>query len=267
MNKPSKGQMGWGIVVVVMVLASLFFGVKLPIPPEPEPVVVETGTSRALADRYFESLIVDKELVSNGTTALKNTTVGGALTVTGAITGGSFSPATFSNATDLIANTGQFTTSLKVALTPVARVAGSSIDATSLKVALTPVALLSGSAIDATSLKVAATAVALQSGSAIDTTSLKVAGTPVVVQVGALAAGAKMVCGTTTITGTGTLPTTLATPQYVQVSMAQDVTGNCQSLSYTNASATVTAKCFSSALTPAPATTPVAVDWCVIGKP
>jgi len=63
--------MGWGIVVVVMVLASLFFGVKLPIPPEPEPEpVVESGTSRALADRYFESLIVDKELIVNGTTNL-----------------------------------------------------------------------------------------------------------------------------------------------------------------------------------------------------
>jgi hypothetical protein len=193
-------------------------------------------------------------------------TVGGALTVTGAITGGSFSPATFSSATDLIADTGQFTTSVKIAATEVARLTGSNINAASLKVATTPVALLSGSAIDATSLKVGATAVALQAGSNIDAASLKVAATPVVVQVGALAAGARIVCGSTTITGTGTLPTTLATPQYVNLTLAEDVTGNCQSLSYTNASATVTAKCFSSALTPAPATTPVAVNWCAIGK-
>jgi hypothetical protein len=250
MSMPSKGQIGWGIVVVVMVLTSLFFGVKLPIPPAPEPtpVVVEPEQpAAAVSDKYIESLIVDKELTSNGTTVLKNTTVGGALTVTGAITGGSFSPATFTNATDLIANTGQFTTSLKVALTPVARLSGSAIDAASLKVAATPVALLSGSTIN---------------GAAVS-----VAGTPVVVQTGALAAGARLVCGSTTITGTGTLPHALATPQYVQLSLGQNVTGDCTNLSYTNTSATVTAKCFNSALTPAPATTPAAVNWCVIGKP
>jgi hypothetical protein len=115
-------------------------------------------------------------------------------------------------------------------------------------------------------LTVAGTPIALVSGSTINAASLKVVGTPVVVQVGALAAGARMVCGSTTITGTGVLPTTLATPQYVNLSLAADVTGNCQSLSYTNTSATVTAKCYNSALTPAPATTPVAVNWCAIGK-
>jgi hypothetical protein len=172
--------------------------------------------------------------------------VGGNLTVTGDITGGSFEPSEFSSASTIYADAGVFTTTLTLAGTPVARV--------------------SGDGINATSLKVGATAVALQAGSAIDATSLKVAATPVVVQVGALAAGAKIICGSTTITGTGTLPTTLATPQYVNLTLGQDVTGNCQSLSYTNASATVTAKCFNSALTPAPATTPVAVNWCVIGK-
>ena len=193
-------------------------------------------------------------------------TIGGDLAVTGEISGGSFVPAQFTSATALTADTGVFTTSVSIAGTPAARVSGSAINATSLKVALTPVALLSGSAIDATSLKVAATAVALQAGSNIDAASLKVAATPVVVQVGALAAGARIVCGSTTITGTGTLPTGLATPQYVNLTLGQDVTGNCENLSFTNASATVTAKCFSSALTPAPATTPVAVNWCAIGK-
>jgi hypothetical protein len=189
--------------------------------------------------------------------------------------------------TGVIANTGVFTTSVKVAGTPVARLSGSAIDASSLKVALTPVALLQGSAIDASSLKVALTPVAKLSGSAIDATSLgvnltpvallsgstinatalTVVGTPVVVQTGAFASNARMVCGSTTITGTGTLPHALATPQFVQLSLGQNVTGDCTALSYTNASAVVTAKCFNSALTPVAAATPAPIDWCVIGKP
>jgi hypothetical protein len=89
MNKPSKGQIGWGIVVVAMIAASLFFGVKLPIPPEPEPVVGPIGAASALSDRYYESLTVDKELDVNGTTALDGAvTMGSSLNVTGAITGG-----------------------------------------------------------------------------------------------------------------------------------------------------------------------------------
>jgi hypothetical protein len=80
-------------------------------------------------------------------------------------------------------------------------------------------------------------------------------------------AGQKIVCSSATITGTGTLPTGLATPQVVIASLAQDATGNGARLSTTNASATVTAKIWSSALTPAPATTPVTVNWCVIGQP
>lgn len=98
------------------------------------------------------------------------------------------------------------------------------------------------------------------------TGTLKVAGTPVAVQAGALA-GSRLICGSTTITGTGTLPHGLATPQYVQLSLGQNATGDCAQLSYTNASATVTAKCWNTALTPAAATTPAPVNWCVIGTP
>jgi hypothetical protein len=94
--------------------------------------------------------------------------------------------------------------------------------------------------------------------------SLKVAGTPVAVQVGALA-GKAIICGSTTITGTGTIPHGLATPSYVTLGLAQDVTGNGGHLSASNASGTVTVKAWSSALTPAAATTPVAVNWCVNG--
>jgi hypothetical protein len=94
--------------------------------------------------------------------------------------------------------------------------------------------------------------------------ALKVAGTPVAVQVGALA-GKALICGSTTITGTGTIAHGLATPSYVTLGLAQDVTGNGGHLSASNASGTVTVKAWSSALTPAAATTPVAVNWCVNG--
>lgn len=79
--------------------------------------------------------------------------------------------------------------------------------------------------------------------------------------------GIRQVCGSTTITGTGTIPTGLATPQYIVHSLAADATGNQNVLSHTNVAATVTIKVWNSALTPAAATTPIAVDWCAIGVP
>jgi len=81
------------------------------------------------------------------------------------------------------------------------------------------------------------------------------------------ASGQKVVCGTTTITGTGTLAHALPTPSFVQLSLAQDATGDCNYLSYTNAAAVVTAKCWNSALTPAAAAASAVVGWCVIGTP
>jgi len=86
MSRPSKGQIGWGIVVMAMVLVSLFFGVKMPIPPAPEPtpVVVEPEQPAAmLSDAFYQSLIVDKELTSNGTSAFN-----GAVQFNGSVTGG-----------------------------------------------------------------------------------------------------------------------------------------------------------------------------------
>ena len=53
--------------------------------------------------------------------------------------------------------------------------------------------------------------------------ALKVGATPVALQVGALA-GKAIICGSTTITGTGTIPHGLATPSYVTLGLAQDVT-------------------------------------------
>lgn len=79
--------------------------------------------------------------------------------------------------------------------------------------------------------------------------------------------GQKIVCGSQNITGTATIAHGLATPSYVQVSIAGDLTGDAAIASFTNASAVVTGKVWGSALTPAPNTTPVAVQWCVIGTP
>lgn len=74
-----------------------------------------------------------------------------------------------------------------------------------------------------------------------------------------------VVCNTTTITGTGTIAHGLATPSYITYGLAQDATGDGARVSHTNSAATVTLKVWNTALTPAAATTPVAVDWCAVG--
>lgn len=81
------------------------------------------------------------------------------------------------------------------------------------------------------------------------------------------ASGQAQVCGTTNITSTTTIAHGLATPSYVNVTMAQDSTGDGARVTYTNSAAVVTLKGWNSALTPAPNTTPIAVSWCVIGTP
>ena len=79
--------------------------------------------------------------------------------------------------------------------------------------------------------------------------------------------GLKEVCSSQTITGTAALAHGLATPSYVQVALGSDATGDGSRVTFTNASKTVTAKVWNTALTPAAATTPVTVNWCVIGTP
>lgn len=79
--------------------------------------------------------------------------------------------------------------------------------------------------------------------------------------------GQRVVCGSTTITGTGVIAHGLATPQYVLHNLAGDATGNGNLTSHTNISGVVTLKIWNSALTPAAATTPLAVDWCAVGTP
>ena len=123
------------------------------------------------------------------------------------------------------------------------------------------------SALETDTITEAGTPVARLSGSTINDTSLSVNSTPVALQVGALAASQRIVCGSTTITGTGTLPHGLATPSYVVLSAAQDTTGDSASLSFTNTAAIVDAKAWTTALTPTAATTPITVNWCIVGKP
>ena len=103
-------------------------------------------------------------------------------------------------------------------------------------------------------------------GGNLTAATIKAGGTPVVVQTGALV-GNRIVCGSTTITGTGVIPTGLATPWYVLYSDAQNVTGDGARLSHTNASATVTIKAWNAIQTPAASATGMPVDWCVIGTP
>jgi hypothetical protein len=79
--------------------------------------------------------------------------------------------------------------------------------------------------------------------------------------------GQKVVCNETTITGTGTLATGLATPSVVTLGMGADANYDHNRLSFTNAAATVTVKIWNGAATPAAAATGVPVDWCAVGKP
>lgn len=92
MNKPTNTQIGWGIVAVAAILATLFFGVNYPVPPAPEPglgsldgiEMLEDG-SRSLSRpvqlrdvRILQNLDVDGDA-----------TVGDDLTVTGDVAAGS----------------------------------------------------------------------------------------------------------------------------------------------------------------------------------
>lgn len=79
--------------------------------------------------------------------------------------------------------------------------------------------------------------------------------------------GKKIVCNTTTITGTGTLATGLATPSVVIANLGADANYDHVDVTTLNASATVTAKVWNSAATPVAAATGVPVNWCVIGTP
>ncbi len=97
MNTPSKGQIGWAVVVVATLLATLFFGVKYPLPEPPEATVEVAGvnvrTEKALqVQNYIENrgtLTQAGAATMASTLAVTgNTSVGGTLGVFGNIGGG-----------------------------------------------------------------------------------------------------------------------------------------------------------------------------------
>lgn len=295
---PSGKQITWAIVVIALVLAAAFLGVKYPLPPQPEeqpaaaayqvPCHTEMGGVGYTCDSGGEFAV--NSGASLNVAAASTATFAGVTTFTGAVTvddidvQGDITTSSVTipdnvTITDTLTISGTLRSAGLITANGGVAVAGPTAAATAtpalrinnLGVANdilvlakngTPVVKVS----NAGAITSGGTAVALQGG-AFDGSSVKVAGTPVVVQVGALAAGNAMICGSTTITGTGTLPTGLATPQYVQLSLAQDVTGDCARLSYTAAVATVTAKCWNAAATPAAAATAAVVNWCAVGKP
>lgn len=73
----SREKVGWGIVVVVLVLVSVFLGVTYPLPQAPD------GGSRAVTDRYYESVRAGKALTVDGTTTLGTALTFGEVAVSG----------------------------------------------------------------------------------------------------------------------------------------------------------------------------------------
>jgi hypothetical protein len=219
----------FGTALVLLVLVAGYFGVKLPNPPIPEPLPITTETDGA---RGLSRIRIGQDVeMAQDLAVTGNQTVGGTLSMTGATT--------LTGA--LAANGG-------------AVVAGPTADATA-----TPAMLVNnlGAANDNLVVAKAGTPVFKVSNAGVVTGN--------VLQYGS--SGQKIVCGSTNITGTGTIAHGLATPVYVMASLAGDVTGDAARVSTTNAVATVTVKVWNSALTPAPNTTPVAVNWCVVGTP
>jgi len=79
----NRGMAGWAIVTVVMVLVTLFFGVRYPL-PEPPPL---EQPAAAAPDRYVKSLWVDKIFTSAGTSTLTGAAaLNGGLTLAGLAT-------------------------------------------------------------------------------------------------------------------------------------------------------------------------------------
>jgi hypothetical protein len=82
-NKPSKAQIGWALVVAAALLATLFFGVNYPIPEPPAEPVIE---SRAAGNvEIMPALRVLNYIENQGAlTQTGDATFGGAVAVTGA---------------------------------------------------------------------------------------------------------------------------------------------------------------------------------------
>lgn len=219
-------------VIALIIAVGALFGYNVKVTPLPTPTPEVQFGAESLSPIKFSNIRVD------GTTALLGAvTDSSTLNVTGATTLGSTlgvaGVQANTNAVGIVAPTavGTATPALLVDTAGVSNIL-------SLRKNATPVFQVSGAG--------AVTGYVLQYGAA---------------------RGQAQVCGSTNITSTTVIAHGLATPSYVNVSMAQDATGDGARVSFTNSAAVVTLKGWNSALTPAPNTTPIAVNWCVIGTP
>ena len=303
MSMPSGKQITWAVVVIALVLAAAFLGVKYPLPPQPEeqpaaaayqvPCHTEMGgvgytcdsggsfavnsgaslTVAAASTATFagvttftgavtvDDIDVQGEITTSSVTIPDNVTITDTLTISGTVSLGDGGDTVTINSSDWdISATGGMTGIGAITADGVVTASGGvAVSVPTAVATATPAMLINNIGATNDGLVVAknATPIFKVSNAGVVTGNL----------LRYASSGQQIICGSTTITGTGTLPHALATPQFVQLSLAQDVTGDCARLSYTNASATVTAKCWNSALTPAAAATPAAVNWCVIGTP
>lgn len=92
MSMPSGKQITWAVVVIALVLAAAFLGVKYPLPPQPDEQTAEQpAEARGVNVRTEKALVVENYITDQGTLDVTgDTTVGGNLNVTGtaSITGG-----------------------------------------------------------------------------------------------------------------------------------------------------------------------------------
>lgn len=198
MKTSNRTYVGWYAGTVLLIVATLLLAGCVPATPVP---TAQRGlTSTFSEDAFFEHAV----------------TVGGDLAVTGQITGGSFTPATFATATNIYADVATITTTLVV---PGKIVADSGTFTTALQSALVNVAtaVKANSGTYTTALQSALVNVtgkviadngtyttALQSALVNVATTVKAAGVTVTntLQADAVNAVAKVTAATATITGT-----------------------------------------------------------------
>lgn len=187
-------------------------------------------------------------------------------------------------ADSVTSNTGVYTTSISIAGTPIVAyatprpnpvvtailadsiTANTGVYTTSVSIAGTPVVPFATPRANPVVTAIIADSVTANTG--VYTTSVSIAGTPVVPYATPnISGGLYAVCGSDTITGTKTIAHGLATPSFINATLAEDITYNAESVSASNAAATVTLKVWgvNTLGTPVAASTPVTVTWCAIG--
>ena len=86
MERPSNKQIGWGIVAIAAILATLFFGVNYPVPPAPETGLGALEGEIGLGDETrggFRPVQLRALNVAQDLSVGNNVTVGGAMDLAG----------------------------------------------------------------------------------------------------------------------------------------------------------------------------------------